>query len=268
MKEKSTDRKTAPETVLVLRTVAADMSSSYGFTWPENGPVEASDWEPTKECGNGLHGWLWGAGDWSLKVQAEKIRWLVVEVAESSLIDLEGKVKFPKGNVVGCYETWHEAMAFIRARMPDDKFEKVATGYYGHASATGDYGHASATGDYGHASATGDYGHASATGYCGHASATGDCGHASATGDYGHASATGDCGHASATGNSGHASATGDCGWAVGGRDSRVRAGANGAITAIYWDGIRYRVVVGYVGEDGIEANTWYRIESGKFVKA
>ena len=108
------------ETVLVLRTCAADGSSSYGFKWPESGPVEATDWKPTEECGNGLHGWLWGHGDWSLKAKAEKIKWLVLEVDKSSLIDLCGKVKFPKANVFSSFLAWNDAMVFI-PRTPRDR---------------------------------------------------------------------------------------------------------------------------------------------------
>jgi hypothetical protein len=246
-----TKKTKVPATSLILRTVAEDGSSHNGFKWPDSGMVEAPDWKPTKECGNGLHGWLWGCGNWSLKNPAEKIKWLVAEVETASIIDLDGKVKFPKANVVASFAAWSDAMKFIRARHIDDASTTVATGDSGHASATGDSGHASATGDYGHASATGDYGHASATGDSGHASATGDSGHASATGDYG------------------HASATGDYGWAVGGYNSQVKADKNGALTALWFDekSKRPRVVVGYVGEDGIEANTWYQVKDGKFVK-
>ena len=149
-----------------------------------------------------------------------------------------------------------------------------ATGDSGHASATGDSGHASATGDSGHASATGGYGHASATGYYGHASATGCSGHASATGYYGHASATGYSGHASATGDYGYASATGYSGIGVAlGKHynerlcAKARAGATGAIVLVDWSGKRPRIVTGYPGEDGIKADTWYRVEAGKLVE-
>jgi hypothetical protein len=90
-----------------------------------------------------------------------------------------------------------------------------------------------------------------------------------AAGDSGHASAAGNYGHASATGDSGHASATGDSGWSVGGYHSRVKAAENGALTALYWDEAakRPRVAVAYVGEDGIKADTWYRVEAGRFVE-
>jgi hypothetical protein len=242
----------AAKTSLVLRTCAADGTSSHDFIWPDSGPVEAKDWSPVAKCGHGLHGWLWGHGDWALKTKAEKIKWLVVEVETALLVDLGGKVKFPKGNVIASFAAWSDAMKFIRARHLPDEHTTIATG---------DYGHASATGDYGHASATGDYGHASATGYSGHASATGNSGHASATGNYGHASATGDYGHASATGY---------YGWAIGGYNSKVKADKNGIITALYMKSgaKRPRVITAYVGEKGIKANTWYEVKNGKFVEA
>src|SRR6202012_2675790 len=89
----------APESALVLRLCQKDMSSSHGFTWPSSGPVEAKDWQPTKECGNGLHGWLWGRGDHSCcnYFNSEGARWLVVRVLLTDLIDLKDKVKFRCG---------------------------------------------------------------------------------------------------------------------------------------------------------------------------
>lgn len=44
------------KSVLVLRACKADMSSYNDFVWPTIGPVKCPDWEPTDECGNGLHG--------------------------------------------------------------------------------------------------------------------------------------------------------------------------------------------------------------------
>ena len=49
-------KKTTKETVLVLRTCSADMTSSGGFKWPKRGPVSAPDWVDNFECENGLHG--------------------------------------------------------------------------------------------------------------------------------------------------------------------------------------------------------------------
>src|SRR4030067_154086 len=38
------------ETVLILRTCNADMTSHRGFIWPEAGPVEDPDWKQTPNC--------------------------------------------------------------------------------------------------------------------------------------------------------------------------------------------------------------------------
>jgi hypothetical protein len=86
------------KTVLCLRTVKADGTAYNGFKWPALGFVEASNWEPTIECGHGLHGYLRGCGD------AKSIEWggmfQVVKVIESEIVDLDGKVKFPRCEVI------------------------------------------------------------------------------------------------------------------------------------------------------------------------
>ena len=296
---------TQPATVLVLRTCDANLKSRDGaFQWAGvGGETLAPDWSSQPLCGSGLHGWLWGSGDWSLEEKAEGSLWLVVEVDASKVVDLGGKVKFPKAKTLAVESTWQAAMGFIRGHAyyaATHKPEAAATGEYGHAAATGEYGHAAATGDYGHAAATGYYGHAAATGYSGHAAATGysghaaatgkyghaaatgysghaaatgeygraaatgDSGHAAATGDYGHAAATGEYGRAAATGYSGHAAATGKYGWASSGYSGKAKAGDNGVLSLLWWDGKRPRLVVGYVNEDGIKADTWYSVENGK----
>lgn len=88
------------------------MKSYEGFQWPRSGEVEATDWKNTQDCGNGLHGWLWGVGDFSMKIGSHDRNWLVVEVKESDIVQLDGKVKFPKGNVIFC-GGWAEAFSIV-----------------------------------------------------------------------------------------------------------------------------------------------------------
>lgn len=90
--------------VLVLRVCFHDLVSSKGFRWPESGPVEAPDWDPTPDCGGGLHGLLWGEGDAYCIPGAEwaDSKWLVVEVDQDDLVDLGTVVKFRRGEVVYC----------------------------------------------------------------------------------------------------------------------------------------------------------------------
>ena len=101
------------ETALVLRQCKSDMSSYNNFVWPTSGHVCAPDWEPTKECGKGLHGFLWGEGDGSLADHSPESKWLVVSVKTADIIDLSGKVKFPEGEVVFC-GTRYEATEYLK----------------------------------------------------------------------------------------------------------------------------------------------------------
>jgi hypothetical protein len=95
--------KKAVETVLILRTCNADMKSYNGFQWPKSGPVKCSDWKSVAQCGNGLHGLLWGEGDGSLLNWSPDVQWLVVEVPADSVVAIDSqKVKFPAGVVVHC----------------------------------------------------------------------------------------------------------------------------------------------------------------------
>ena len=220
------------ETVLVLRTCKADMTSTNNFRWPDSGPVECPDWKPTAECGHGLHGWLWGEGDGPLGNWSSNAKWLVVRVAKADMIDLKGKVKFPRGVVEFCGE------------------RLAATQYLAAHGAAGRaiVGHTATAGNSGTATA-GDSGTATA-GYYGTATA----------GDFGTATA----------GYSGTATA-GYSGTATAGNSGTATAGRNGVLAIAWWDDAaqRRRVAIGYVGENGIEPATRYRLDAkGNFIKA
>ncbi len=282
--------------MLVLRTCDKNLRSYSNFQWPESGPVEAPDWSPVAECGQGLHGFAWGEGDGSLARWEPDARWLVVEVnPDEGLIDLQGKVKFRRGVVVFCGDRFN-ATNWLAERAPGraiiggtasaGDFGTASAGTKGTASAgtkgtasAGNYGTASA-GDYGTASA-GDGGTASA-GYKGTASA-GDWGTASA-GDGGTASAgiegtasAGIEGTASAgiegtasAGIEGTASA-GDYGTASAGIRGTASAGIEGTLQLKWFDenANRYRIATFYVGENGIEPNVAYKVDDkGQAVRA
>ena len=131
--------------VLVMRTCDASMKSHGGFVWPKSGPVECPDWIANEKCGNGLHGLLWGSGDASLMDWSESSNWIVVEVEQSDIVDLGGKVKFPRGVVVYC-GTRKEAADLICKHCPAGT--KVTLG----TATAGDMGTATA-GDMGTATA-------------------------------------------------------------------------------------------------------------------
>ncbi|NAR50323.1 hypothetical protein GPS64_06145, partial [Acinetobacter haemolyticus] len=71
-------------------------------------------------------------------------------------------------------------------------------------------------------------------------------------------------------GASGTATA-GDWGTATAGASGTATAGASGEIRIQYWDAKaeRYRTAIGYIGEDGLKADTAYKLdENHKFVEA
>ena len=186
--------------VLVLRTCNKDMTSHNGFKWPKKGKVICQDWDSKAQCGNGLHGLLWGIGDGGLLNWDEDAKWLVVSVDEDKIVSIDNnKVKFPEGEVIYCGN--REGAIELLVKEGADQTKMVC-------------GQASASGDYGQASASGDYGQASASGYQGQASAA-----------------------------------------------------DRGTIILCWHDGNRYRTATLYVGEDGIEPNTFYMCDMGKIIK-
>lgn len=78
----------------LLRTCGSDGSSHGGFRWPlrVGAAVEAPDWDPSPRCGGGLHGLLSGEGDGSLLNWSADAVWLVVEVDDDQVVDLDGEV--------------------------------------------------------------------------------------------------------------------------------------------------------------------------------
>ena len=82
------------------------------FKYPTSGTVVCPDWNPYPSCGNGLHGWKNGQGKrdsvfWKTEF-SKRDYWMVLLVSKSkkNLIELDGKLKFHKGEVVftGNYE--------------------------------------------------------------------------------------------------------------------------------------------------------------------
>ena len=191
--------------VLVLRTCDKDLKGHGGFQWPESGPVKCADFNPVKECGQGLHGLLWGEGATSYFDAARDAKWLLVAVREKDVISLGDKVKFPSGRVVFVGER-DAAVALLQQHVPKDKVVCYAL------VTAGDDGTATA-------------------------------------GDYGTATA-------------------GDRGTATAGNYGTATAGDDGTLVLSYYSK-RRRLMVAYVGEDGIEPNVAYKLDAaGKFVKA
>jgi hypothetical protein len=242
-------------TVLCLRTVETDGTAYDGFKWPALGFVEAPDWEPTKECGHGLHGYLRGCGD------ADSINWgslfQAVKVIESEIVDLDGKVKFPRCEVIftGSRKGATDILVKEYGNCSNVIGATVVVNGRGQHAIAGYKGTATSTGDGGKATA-GHCGTATSAGYYGMAMA-GDRGTAMA--GYGGTATTGKFGTATA----------GDGGTATAGHYGTATVGVMGRISILYWDGQRSREVIGYIGENGLEPNVPYKLnDKHEFVKA
>jgi hypothetical protein len=250
--------------VYALRTCDSDLRGHGGFQWPDTGRCEAPDWKSDANCGNGLHGLLNGEGRGSYLDWSPKAKWLVCDITEAHeaglVVDLSGKIKFPYCEVVHCGDQRSATQflsdagitgAIVGAFLTAGDWGTATAGYSG--TATAGYS-GTATAGYSGTATAGDWGTATA-GYSGTATA-GDWGTATA-GDWGTATA-GDRGTATA----------GDWGTATAGDWGTATAGDRGTVQVKWWDGERYRIATGYVGEGGIEANTPYRVEGGKLVEA
>lgn len=224
----------------LLKCIPANRTTLKDFVWPKRGTVECPDWDPSPQCGRGLHAWRWVPSDDPHCVyysQLDDCIWLVIEVLESDIVDLAGKCKFRRGRVVfsGSF-----ADAVNRLKRPPDR-----AGFYGTAEA-GDYSTAFA-GEYGTAKA-GRYGTA-ITSYGGTATV---------------------CDGGTAISGVQGISSAGLRGTAISGSRGVASAGERGVIILDFWDKASERLVrrVAAVGQDGIEAGKRYRLDDdGQFAE-
>ena len=244
--------------MLGLRTVNQDRQSNYNnFQWPSvGGTAIAPDWDGGKaECGGGLHFLPWGEGDGRLLNWSPVAIWQVVDdqdAPDTVLFDRKAKAQ--------------------RLTVVFEGNQKEATDYLLAHGAVGKaiVGATVVVGDN-QIAVAGDYGKATA-GISGTATA-GDCGTATA-GYYGTATAenygTATAGYwGIATVGIGGTATAGYRGTATAGYGGKATAGDRGTLIIKHWDGDRYRIVVGYVGEDGILQDVAYKLDvDGKFVKA
>ena len=145
-------------------------------------------------------------------------------------------------------------------------------GSSGYAARIGSSGYYARIGSSGHAAQIGSSGDYARIGSSGRAAQIGSSGDDARIGSSGRAAQIGSSGRAAQIGSSGNAArivATGENATITcAGIGARVKAGRNGCFALTWYDGNRNRIVVGYVGEDGIKADTWYRVEAGKLVEA
>ncbi len=290
--------------VLVLRTCKPDMSSpssrANGFKWPKRGRVKAPDWDPSPECGHGLHGLLWGEGHCRAMYTKPDAVWLVV-ATEGPVVDLGQKCKFPEGRVVHWGDKRsatqflyryapHKAIYGLTLTAGDDvtltagaystltagRYSTLTAGRYstltaGHRS-TLTTGHrstltagADSTLTSGHRSTLTAGAYSTLTsGHC----STLIAGHRSTltAGDYSTLNA-GD--YSTLIAGDYSTLNAGDYSTLIAGHRSTLTAGEGSYLIAGFFDGLRCRRVMAQVGENGIKPDTPYKVNvQGQFVKA
>ena len=121
-------------------------------------------------------------------------------------------------------------------------------------------------------SPSGDSSKLAASGDYSKLAASGDSSQLAASGIYSQLAASGDSSKLAASGIYSQLAASGDRSIAINaGVNGRVKGGKNCALALTRWvqSEKRYRITTAYVGEDGIEADTWYKLnDSGDFVKS
>jgi hypothetical protein len=218
------------KTVLVLRTCSnKDMTSHNGFKWPKTGMVEAPDWDGGKMvCGGGLHGLEMGEQSGKYLDWSPDAVWLVV------------KVTVADGYATGDGELKDKC-----------KFRRGVVVYCGAKDGAVKY--------------LLSHGANPQKCVCG-TSTSGDSG--TSTSGYGGTSTSGYSG-TSTSGYRGTSTSSGNHGLSLVGRYGKVRSRDKGVMLAEWWDDTnqRRRIATAYVGEDGIKADAWYKVEGGKFVE-
>ena len=255
---------------LVLRACRADLTSRNGFSWKSK-HIKAPDWSSAPECGGGLHGWLDGQGDPDVWGHRDDDKWLILAVKTSTVVDLGGKAKFPAARTlyVGSKVETTSLLASILPGVPvmfvnltggnrstlTGGNRSTLTGGYG-STLTGGYG-STLTGGYGSTLTGGNY-----------ATLTGGNRSTLTGGNY--STLTGGDG-STLTGGDGSTLTGGDGSTLTGGYGSTLTGGNYSTLQIKWWDhaAFRCRIATAYVGENGIEANTAYKLDDNyQFIKA
>ena len=88
---------------MILRTCNYDFTSAHDrtFQWPNTIGAEVipNQWDPSPECGNGLHGFQYGEGDSSLADWSDSAQWIVFAGDIIVKID-DQKVKTNKATIL------------------------------------------------------------------------------------------------------------------------------------------------------------------------
>ena len=139
----------------------------------------------------------------------------------------------------------------------------AASGHYSTLAASGNYSDLAASGYNSKLAASGHNSKLAASGHNSKLAASGHYSKLAASGHYSKLVASGNYSDLAASGYNSKLVASGKNSICMAaGYASTAQVGENGVIVLPYYDGIRTRVAVGYVGENGIEPNVEYKVNN------
>ena len=161
-----------------------------------------------------------------------------------------------------------------------DYAQLAASGHSAKLAASGHYAKLAASGDYAKLAASGDYAKLAASGHYAQLAASGHSANLAASGDYAQLAASGHSANLAASGHSAKLAASGDYAQlAASGKDSIIasssyNATAKGAagtwisLAEFNREGKCIGFATGYIGQDGLLPDTYYRAQGGKLVQS
>ena len=174
-------------------------------------------------------------------------------------ITIEAEVRLP--DMIRAAVDW--VIAATRGKGDNPSRDSARIGSSGNSAQIGSSGNSARIGSSGDSAQIGSSGDSARIGSSGNFAQIGSSGYSARIGSSGNFARIG------SSGNSARIEASGkDAVVSCAGNNACVKAGEGGAICIPYHDGKRVRFAVGYVGEDGIKPDTWYRAEAGRLVPA
>ena len=205
-----------------------------------------------------------------------QVEWTFKSADKKSVASGESSTAASSGNYSKAASSGNSS----KAASSGDYSTAASSGNYSTAASSGRSSAAASSGDYSNAASSGNYSTAASSGYSSTAASSGDSSNAASSGDSSTAASSGNYSTAASSGYSSKAASSGNYSTAassgnsskaacdtngfacVAGVGGMVKGNAGSALSCGYKDAQGLlRIAVGYVGENGIKADTWYCVD-------
>ena len=218
--------------VLILKRISKNRTGYNDFKYPEGigTKITCPDWSPEAKCGGGIHGWPWGFGlGEGMDFDINDDIWIVLSDKPENVVgDLEKGWKCKAKDPAIIFEgSFKDAFGMVTKEWPNI-ISKMTQSSEVNAD---------------------------------------DC-NLAASGDNCKLAASGNWSNLAASGNESNLAASGiDSVCMIANINGKAKVGKNGMFVLTYIDkNNRYRSVIGYEGENGIKADTWYMLDGNGII--